>query len=542
MGVKVESMVKVTGTDHFKTMFNPHTITYETSDKVALIDGDGSESFPNLALQKISAWEKRNGVKRVELIKIKHQRRKGLLGIHPDSLKVIERLKDYDRVYASFIFTRSRPVADLLGSLLPKAFIGGTGVDDYFEMQDGDLRARPKRITQLHVTIENMYPDHALYESEHADMNVRFWNEPDAYEYPKKYKNNVDNYLITPVDGTWGETKETKPAPSNLIAHFNKCLKENGFTDGKSYRGSTRGNGYSSKGCPRKCTFCVVPVIQGAIDPQHYGLLGVINWVLPNGFYPTMDEIVQLYKAKRLRMRPHLFWDSKGNVKRIAPFLTISDNNFPADPTCIEKMDYMIANDISVNMNQGMDARLLTAKPRMDKSGMRFPSGDEICERLSRLKFCNFTGTKRQMHFSWDFISVGRLVIKGLTKLVDEYGLRYSNFTVYCLSGFNTTFEEDYQRVLTLKRIGTDPYLMLFRNVDGSEGTKFNGEPQDWRMKHLARWTNNKMLFRATEFEKYDYYVKELKEREAGNYTEEQDKLAQLDVFDWLTSDYINHA
>lgn len=275
---------------------------------------------------------------------------------------------------------------------------------------------------------------------------------------------------------------------------------------------------------------------------MHYGLLGVINWVLPKGFYPTMDEIVKLYKHERLRMRPHIFFDSKGNVKRISPFLTISDNNFPADPTCLEKMDYMIDNDMAVNLNQGMDARLLTAKGRVDKQGVQHPSGEDICERMSRLHFINFKGTTRQMHFSWDFLSVGRLVIKGLTRLVEDYKLRYSNFTVYCLSGFDTTFEEDYQRVMTLRKLGIDPYVMLFRNVDGSEGTKFNGEPQDWRMKHLARWTNNKRLFKITTFEEYDRYLKELKDRNEGTWNEEQDKMAQLDCFDWMTQDYVNHA
>jgi hypothetical protein len=545
-------MVKVTGTEHFQVVFNPHNFTYKDSDRVAIIDGDGSPNFPNLALQKISAWEKRHGTHHIKLIKLKHQRKNKVLGLHPDSLRDIEEIKDYDRVYASFIFTRSKPVADLLKRLMPNIHIGGTGVDEYYDMQEGDLRAKPKVITQLHMSLENMYPDHVLYESEYADLNAEFWKNPNKFKYPKKSKKYIEKYLISPIDGTWGETKKKELYIENdLVEKFNKALRDNGWEDGTVYRGSTRGNGYSSKGCPRKCTFCVVPVIQGDITPQHYGLLGVINWILPKGFYPNMDEIITLYKSNRLRMRPHIFWKVKKDkktkeltytIKRISPFLTISDNNFPADPTCTEKMDYMIQNDIAVNMNQGMDARLLTSKERLDKNGVRFPSGDEISERLSRLHFINFTGTARQMHFSWDFLSVGKLVIKGLTKLVEQYGLKYSNFTVYCLSGFDTTFEEDYQRVMTLKRLGIDPFVMLFRNVDGSEGTKFNGTPQDWKMKHLARWTNNKKLFKATTFEKYENYVKELKEREGGSWTEERDKMAQLDCFDWMTEDYVNHA
>ncbi|MDP5273209.1 hypothetical protein [Chengkuizengella axinellae] len=537
-----ESVVKISGTDHFEIVFDPLKVNYKPPDKVALIDGDGSPNFPNLALQKISAWEKRNGVGEVRLIKLRHQRKRGILGLHPDSILEIRELKNYDRVYASFIFTRSRSVANLLVELLPDVIIGGTGVDDYFYMNKGDKRSRPKRITQLHTLIENMYPDHSLYESEHADWNIEFWNDVDSFKTPKKFNQVAETYGISPIDGTWGEVEHSSNTNENIVHLFDNLLSQNGFEDGKTYRGSTRGNGYSSKGCPRKCTFCVVPVIQGNLKTQHYGLLGVINWILPKGLNPTMDEIVQLYKANRLKMRPHLFWNSKKKIKRVSSFLTISDNNFPADPTCIEKMDFMIVNNIAVNMNQGMDARLLTSKARVDKNGVRFPSGDEICERLSKLYFINFTGTYRQLHFSWDFLSVGRLIIKGLTKLVEEYGLSYSNFAVYCLSGFDTTFEEDYQRVLTLKELRIDPYVMLFRNVDGSEGTKFNGESQDWRMKHLARWTNNKILFKSTNFENYDRYINELNKRKDGRFTEKHDYIARLECFDWLTKDYIKHA
>jgi hypothetical protein len=551
-------------TSYKKVVFDPLKIRHTVNDRVAIIDGDGSPNFPNLAMQKIGAWEKRNGVQEIKLIKLKHHRVKGDLGIQQDSINELYEIKDYDRVYSSFIFTRSKSVAEKLVGELTKeeeyinelgkkkihktAFyidnlhIGGTGIDEYFEMQEGDRRARPKYISQLHPIIEEMYPDHTLYESEYADLSMEFWSNKENHKIPKKARKAAETYLISPIDGTWGKTDRWIEINPTLIEQFENAWITNGYDDGTVYRGSTRGNGYSSKGCPRKCTFCVVPVIQGDIEPMYYGLLGVINWVLPRGFYPNMDEIVQLYKSGKLFMRPHVFFDAKGSIKRISPFLTISDNNFPADPTCIEKMDYMIQNDIAVNLNQGMDARLLTAKERTDKTGVRYPSGDEICEKLAKLYFINFNGTFRQMHFSWDYLGVGRIVIEGLTKLVREYGLSYSNFTVYCLSGFNTTFEEDYQRIMTLKKLKADPYMMLFRNVDGSEGTKFDGDPQDWRMKHLARWTNNKILFRATAFEKYDRYLKELNERTNGNFTVELDSMAQLECFDWMTTDYINHA
>jgi hypothetical protein len=559
-----EPMVKPSDDKVYKkVVFDPHQFTYNPDDKVVIIDGDGSPNFPNLALQKISAWEKRNGVKNVKIIKLNDKRKKGYISIHPDSIDELYEIKDYDRIYASFIFTRNKTMAkQIVGEMtklekiiddkgkkkvlktnfrLSNIVIGGTGVDEYYEMQEGDFRARPKYITQLHFDIENMYPDHTIYESESADLN----------KVPKKSKNRLKQYGIIPIEGTWGETSKPVTFVGDIVKKFNEALNSYGIEYGNTYRGSTRGNGYSSKGCSRKCTFCVVPVIQGDIDPMHYGLLGVINWILPRNFFPNMDEIVELYKSNLLQMRPHVFWEAKEDkvtkdvsykVSRISSFLTISDNNFPADPTCIEKMDYMITNDIAVNLNQGMDARLLTAKERIDKKGIRYPSGTEICEKLSKLFFINFHGTYQQMHFSWDYIGVGRIVIEGISRLVNEYGLKFNNFTVYCLSGFNTTFEEDYMRIMTLKKLKVDPYMMLFRNVDGSEGTKFDGTPQDWRMKHLVRWTNNKILFKATPFEKYDRYMKEALERDSGSYDEEIDNVSRLECFDWLATDYINFA
>jgi hypothetical protein len=517
-------------------------------DRVALIDGDGSNGVDNLALMKISAFEKRHGVDHVRLIKLKHQRKEGKLGLHRDSTEELAEIAGYDRIYASFIFTRSKPVIEILRTLLPTAFIGGTGADEYHEIREGDLRSQPKAITKMIPLFEEMYPDYALYENPEADANVAFWSGVGDYKLPKKARQVIEKspngYGITPIDLLENHGGSDRGIGANLetTATFNRLAAEYGMNDGKSWRGGTRGSGYSSTGCHRKCTFCVVPVIQGYINPMYYGLLGVINWVLPVGFYPTMKEVVELYNDNKLLMRPHVFRDSKGIIKRISSFLTISDNNFPADPTCLEKMDYMIANDITANLNQGMDARLLTAKKRTDKDGTQYPSGDDICTRLAKLRFSNFTGTAKQLHFSWDFLGVERAVMSGIDKLVSDYGLTYRNFTVYCLSGFNTTFEEDLERVMKLRAKRIDPFVMLFRNVDGSEGTKADGTTQDWRMKHLARWTNNKILFRATDFWNYGNYVREFAERQVRERDREAEYAAQIELFDWLTETYVNHA
>lgn len=529
-------------------VYPAQNIKPKETDRVCLIDGDGSNGVDNLALMKISAFEKRHGVTNITIIKLKHQRKKGKLGLHQDSLNDIEQIKDCDRIYASFIFTRSKPVIALLRELLPNAFIGGTGSDEYYEQQEGELRSRPKAITKLPYVIENMYPDFGLYESPEADMNVAFWRNPQSYKLSRPVKKVIDEsptgYGIQAkdIEGNNAGSDGSITTSSKTLEMFDYYKEKYGMTDGKVWRGGTRGSGYSSIGCHRMCTFCVVPIIQGYITKTYYGLLGVINWVLPIGFYPTMEEIVELYHAKKLLMRPHIFRHPNGDVRKISAFLTISDNNLPSDPTVLEKLDYLIHNKIVANLNQGMDARLLTVKHWKDKDGTIHPSGEEICERLAKLDFSNFMGTKKQMHFSWDFLGVERAVMNGLDRLVNDYGLKYSNFTVYCLSGFNTTWQQDFERVMKLRNKKIDPFMMLFRNVDGSEGTMFDGSPQDWRMKHLARWTNNKILFKATPFEEYEDYVKESKEREAKERDKEKEYADQIELFDWLTETYVEHA
>jgi hypothetical protein len=59
---------------------------------------------------------------------------------------------------------------------------------------------------------------------------------------------------------------------------------------------------------------------------------------------------------------------------------------------------------------------------------------------------------------------------------------------VYVLTNFNTTMEENLYRVYTLRDMGYDPYIMIYDKPHA---------PRDVRL--LARWVNNKYIFKATE-------------------------------------------
>ena len=66
---------------------------------------------------------------------------------------------------------------------------------------------------------------------------------------------------------------------------------------------------------------------------------------------------------------------------------------------------------------------------------------------------------------------------------------------VYVLTGFNTTLDQDLERIYILRDIGYSPYVMIY-NKDKL--------PRRHKLKRLQRWVNSRFAFAACErFEDY---------------------------------------
>ena len=66
--------------------------------------------------------------------------------------------------------------------------------------------------------------------------------------------------------------------------------------------------------------------------------------------------------------------------------------------------------------------------------------------------------------------------------------------TVYVLTNYDTTMEENLRRVYTLRDLNYDPYVMIYDKPNA---------PREVRL--LQRWCNNRQIFRAQpDFEKFD--------------------------------------
>ena len=163
--------------------------------------------------------------------------------------------------------------------------------------------------------------------------------------------------------------------------------------------------GFLTRGCIRKCPWCVVPKKEGKIRP-----------------YRTWQEI----------KRP----DSRDIV--------FMDNNVLACPHGVEQMKDMIGKKVRVDFNQGLDARLITP---------------EIAEILSKLKWI------RQIRMSCDTDAMLDVVLTAIKRLQD-CGVKHYKVFVYLLV---QDIESAERRALALREVGADAFAQPYRDFTSNE-------------------------------------------------------------------------
>jgi hypothetical protein len=193
------------------------------------------------------------------------------------------------------------------------------------------------------------------------------------------------------------------------------------------------GMGYSSRGCIRSCGFCVVPKAEGEFRQEH--------------------EIKDLINPK-------------SNI------LILHDNNFTADPLCIEKLHEIRERNLVVDINQGCDIRLMN---------------EDIALAMSQVKHL------RSIHYSWDLIGFEDQVIEGI-KILSRF-IRPYRHMCFMLTGFSTSFQEDVYRFRKLIEMGVDPFVMVYNQIP------------DEKLQHFQRWVNSRIYKKCT-FEEYIPWVK----------------------------------
>jgi hypothetical protein len=159
--------------------------------------------------------------------------------------------------------------------------------------------------------------------------------------------------------------------------------------------------GFTTRGCPNRCAFCVVP--------RKEGRLGVVG---------------DLYS----------FWAGQKSV-------ILLDNNLTAAPMDHFKaiIDQLTYRKVRVDFSQGLDLRRLTEEHA------------QLLGRVRRLK---------RIHFAWDNVRDEAAIRRGLGRILRA--INGHDIMVYVLIGFDSAPDEDLYRVEALRGLGVGPFVMPY--------------------------------------------------------------------------------
>lgn len=192
--------------------------------------------------------------------------------------------------------------------------------------------------------------------------------------------------------------------------------------------------GFLSRGCPRGCDFCIVGKKEGR----------------------------RAYKVADLSE----FWRGQKNI-------VLLDPNMFACKDWKDLSQQLIDSKAYIDFSQGCDIRLMTK---------------EKAEYIKRMKL-------KQIHFAWDRYEDKKIILPKFKEFQEITGWNKQKMTVYVLCNFSTTFEQDLERIYTLRDLNYRPYVMLF------EKDKL---PNGHRLRRLQRWVNSVFTFYSCErFEDY---------------------------------------
>ena len=200
--------------------------------------------------------------------------------------------------------------------------------------------------------------------------------------------------------------------------------------------------GFLTRGCPRGCSFCHVEAKEG--------------------------------RASRKVADLSEFWNGQKNI-------VLSDPNILACKQWKELLQQLIDSKAWVDFNQGLDIRLMT---------------EEKAKMLKQVKTKN-------LHFAWDRYEDKEKVLPKFKMFKDITGIDYRKLSVFVLCNFDTTRDQDLERVYTLRDYGFLPYIMLYDKEHIPKGDD---------LRKLQRWVNNRFVFaKCNTFEEYETALKNKK-------------------------------
>lgn len=193
--------------------------------------------------------------------------------------------------------------------------------------------------------------------------------------------------------------------------------------------------GFLSRGCPRGCPFCIVAGKEGRKSVK---VADLGEW-----------------------------WSGQKKI-------VLMDPNLLACPDREDLIGQLAASKAQIDINQGLDARLMT---------------EDLAKQIARLRV-------KEIHFAWDNVKDEKSVLRGLNKWKsggkrDKHG---GWGTVYVLTNYDSNIDEDLYRIYTLRDMGYKPYVMVYDKPRASQ-----------EIMDLQRWCNNIAIFaKCPDFKDYE--------------------------------------
>lgn len=206
------------------------------------------------------------------------------------------------------------------------------------------------------------------------------------------------------------------------------------------------------------------------------------KWNKPDySIYPQYEFSIQFYSRGCIRHCPFcLVHDKEGGIHSVEPmelnpkgkWIEVLDNNFFANPEWPAAVEHLKKCGQPVKFH-GVDVRIMT---------------EEMAAALNSLKL-----KSGKIHIAWD---LPQLDLTERLEAMTKYILPYK-ITCYVLVGFNSTIEQDLHRLNTLKRMGITPFVQPYRDYENKR------RPTQYE-KDIARWANNRWLFKSCDFEDFE--------------------------------------
>lgn len=250
------------------------------------------------------------------------------------------------------------------------------------------------------------------------------------YPYPinaKEIEKGGTGYAISLIDGKEVFDKSKDKDLPDEIEHI--------YPDYSLYQELTKDTAYGflTRGCPRGCDFCHVKCKEGK----------------------------RSYKVADLSE----FWKGQKNI-------VLCDPNILACPEHLDLLQQLVDSKAKVNINQGLDIRLVT---------------DKNLELIKQIRL-------QSIHLAFDRWQDKDIIEPKMRAFKEKTGFSRGKgkVMVYILTNFDTTLDQDIYRIQLCRELNFSPYPMIY-----------DKEHADPIYRRLQRWCNNVIFWSVPTFEEY---------------------------------------